>query len=310
MREIRPPFSPDQVVEEFAALLKSYGISRVTGDAYAGEWPRERFASHGITYDVSSRNKSQIYAEFLPALNGQRVRLLDHPRLIGQLVNLERRTARGGRDSIDHAPGAHDDVANAVCGVLVNLIADRRPALVRPEHMAAPAHLAGYEPPGKAAYVVGVLSVDDDGMAAYVIAAQEQTAPNALYVCDFAVEPLSEDTFRTISEKMDGLVKQCRAPNGYGLFVREDLVAQARHAGVWTYPIPPEFRPEERLLSVSGHVRSGMARITTQVTEKAKTSPFAGALNLRAGENVDDPLRCALVSVIGLSLDDERLAAA
>ena len=81
VREVRPPFSPDSVVEEFAALLKSYGISRVTGDAYAGEWPRERFASHGITYDVSTRNKSQIYGEFLPALNGQRVRLLDHPRL-------------------------------------------------------------------------------------------------------------------------------------------------------------------------------------------------------------------------------------
>ena len=281
----------------------------MTGDAYAGEWPRERFASHGITYDVSSRNKSQIYAEFLPALNGQRVRLLDHPRLIGQLVNLERRTARGGRDAIDHAPGAHDDVANAVCGVLVNLIADRRPALARIEHMAAPAHLNGYELPLKAAYIVSVLSVDDNGMAAYVIAAQEQTSPNALYVCDFAVEPLSGDTFRTISEKMDGLVKRCRATNGYGLFVREDLVAQARHAGVWTHPIPPEFRPEERLLSVSGHVRSGMARITTQVTEKAKTSPFAGALNLRAGENVDDPLRCALVSVIGLSLDNVDLAA-
>ena len=29
---------------------------------------------------------------------------------------LERRTARGGRDSIDHAPGGHDDLANAVAG--------------------------------------------------------------------------------------------------------------------------------------------------------------------------------------------------
>ena len=58
VREIRPPFSPDSVVEEFATLLKSYGVSRVTGDAYAGEWPRERFSVHGITYDVSSRNKS------------------------------------------------------------------------------------------------------------------------------------------------------------------------------------------------------------------------------------------------------------
>ncbi|MGI4942968.1 MAG: hypothetical protein ACRYHQ_20780, partial [Janthinobacterium lividum] len=27
--------------------------------------------------------------------------------------------ARGGRDSIDHAPGAHDDIANVVAGVLV-----------------------------------------------------------------------------------------------------------------------------------------------------------------------------------------------
>jgi hypothetical protein len=37
--------------------------------------------------------------------------------LLTQLVGLERRTARGGRDSIDHAPGAHDDLANAVAGL-------------------------------------------------------------------------------------------------------------------------------------------------------------------------------------------------
>ena len=38
---------------------------------------------------------------------------------VNQLANLERRTARGGRDSIDHAPGAaHDDIANAVSGVV------------------------------------------------------------------------------------------------------------------------------------------------------------------------------------------------
>jgi hypothetical protein len=57
-------------------------------------------------------------------------------------------------------------------------------------------------------------------------------------------------------------------------------------------------------------VRNGMVRITSAVVEKAKTSPFAGALSLRAGENVDDPLRCALVSAIALCLDDERLQAA
>jgi hypothetical protein len=31
----------------------------------------------------------------------------------------ERRTARGGRDSIDHAPSAHDDVINAAADAIV-----------------------------------------------------------------------------------------------------------------------------------------------------------------------------------------------
>jgi hypothetical protein len=35
------------------------------------------------------------------------------------LTSLERRTARGGKDSIDHPPRQHDDIANAVAGVAV-----------------------------------------------------------------------------------------------------------------------------------------------------------------------------------------------
>src|SRR5207244_679876 len=50
LREIRPPFSPESVVGEFAAVLKSYGLARVTGDKYGGSWPAERFQVHGITY--------------------------------------------------------------------------------------------------------------------------------------------------------------------------------------------------------------------------------------------------------------------
>ena len=56
--------------------------------------------------------------------NGGRVRLLDVPRLRDQLVGLERRTGRGtGRDIIDHRPGGHDDVANAVAGALALAVA-------------------------------------------------------------------------------------------------------------------------------------------------------------------------------------------
>ena len=119
LREVKPPFSPEAVVLEFAAVLKSYGLSSVTGDAYAGLWPRERFATHGITYELSALTKGAIYLNALPLLNSRQVELLDHKVLVSQLCGLERRTARGGRDSIDHGPGAHDDVANAAMGALL-----------------------------------------------------------------------------------------------------------------------------------------------------------------------------------------------
>ncbi|KQT60368.1 MULTISPECIES: hypothetical protein [unclassified Aureimonas] len=122
IREAKPPLSPENVVAEYAALLKSYGVHKVTGDRYAGEWPPEAFRRHEITFEQSAKPKSDLYRDLLPAVNSGNVDLLDHPRLIAQLVGLERRTSRGGRDSIDHAPKAHDDVANAAAGVLVSLV--------------------------------------------------------------------------------------------------------------------------------------------------------------------------------------------
>lgn len=118
LREVKPPFSPDQVCGEFAGLLRSYRVNRVRGDRYAGEWPRERFRLHGIEYEICPKSKSELYKEGLPSLNAGRVEFLDHPRLVHQLSTLERRTARGGRDSIDHPPHGHDDVANACMGVV------------------------------------------------------------------------------------------------------------------------------------------------------------------------------------------------
>jgi hypothetical protein len=114
--ERKPPFSPEAVVEEFAELLKRYRVHIVHGDRFAGEWPREQFKKRGSQYIAAAKPKSDIYLELLPQINSRSVELLDHPKLITQLISLERRTARGGRDSIDHAPGAHDDVANAVAG--------------------------------------------------------------------------------------------------------------------------------------------------------------------------------------------------
>jgi hypothetical protein len=126
LREVRPPFSPEQVTSEFAELLKRYNIREVTGDRFGGEWPRERFKVHGIRYELAQKSKSDLYQAALPMLNSGEVQLLDNARLVNQLCNLERRTARGGRDSIDHPPNAHDDLANVCCGVLVCGLAWRR----------------------------------------------------------------------------------------------------------------------------------------------------------------------------------------
>lgn len=118
LRERRPPFSPDSVVEELAELVRAYGCRKVVGDRYGGEWPRERFRVHGIEYEPSELTKSDLYRELVAPVNSQRVELLDVPVLRAQLLGLERRVARGGKDSIDHGPGGRDDVANAAAGAL------------------------------------------------------------------------------------------------------------------------------------------------------------------------------------------------
>jgi hypothetical protein len=69
-----------------------------------------------VSYEPRDKTKSEIYRDSLPLLNARRIALLDDERLVGQIAGLERRVARGGRDSIDHAPGAHDDLCNAVLG--------------------------------------------------------------------------------------------------------------------------------------------------------------------------------------------------
>jgi hypothetical protein len=86
IREVHPPFSPESVVDDFAVLLKSYRIRDVTGDRYAGEWPREQFRKRGIEYRCAEKPKSDLFRDLLPLLNSQRIVLPKSERLISQLV--------------------------------------------------------------------------------------------------------------------------------------------------------------------------------------------------------------------------------
>jgi hypothetical protein len=144
VRERKPPFSPDDVVAEFAALMKSFGISQAQADRWGGDWVTEAFRKVGITVKPAEKPKSDLYRELLPLLNAKRCSLLDVPRLSSQLVGLERRVARGGRDSIDHAPGSHDDVANAAAGALLMCKA-RQPMKISQEALDRSGPAAGYQ---------------------------------------------------------------------------------------------------------------------------------------------------------------------
>ena len=119
LRQYRPPFSPNAVITEMSDELQRYGLRRVTGDNYAAEFVAMSFMGHGIKYLRAPLPKSQIYSEALPHLCSGGVELLDNETLIDQLANLERRTRSGGRDAIDHPAGQHDDLANAVAGLVV-----------------------------------------------------------------------------------------------------------------------------------------------------------------------------------------------
>jgi hypothetical protein len=117
--------NPAHIVADYAELCRDYGIRRVFGDRYAGEWPRQEFRKHGIAFHGAPGTRLELYLSLLAALNSGRVELPPCQALERQLVGLERRITRGGRDIVDHAPGASNDRANAAAGVVALLATEK-----------------------------------------------------------------------------------------------------------------------------------------------------------------------------------------
>jgi hypothetical protein len=109
---------PAAITEEYAAVMKSYSVRQVHSDKYAGSWPADEFLKHGITIEYSPKPRSELYLDALPAITSGRVELPPCEKLITQFAGLERKTSKQGRDSVNHAPGAHDDRANAAAGLI------------------------------------------------------------------------------------------------------------------------------------------------------------------------------------------------
>ena len=126
LRRFRPPFSPVSVVAEIAQLAARYGVGEIQGDRLTPNVFRDLFARHGLDYHVAVQDTSGQFVELLALVNSDRVEPLDDADLLKQLRGLERRPRVGGRDSVGHRPGQHDDLAAAAAGALLLAAADAR----------------------------------------------------------------------------------------------------------------------------------------------------------------------------------------
>lgn len=109
------PHDPKQVAKEVAEFLESYGLSMATADQYGAGLTLSIYSEAGVTLIPAEVNRSEAYLACLPLFTSGRVEIPDDPRLRTELLGLERRTGRNGKDAVDHVPNQHDDLANAVC---------------------------------------------------------------------------------------------------------------------------------------------------------------------------------------------------
>ena len=323
LHEVRAPFDPDNAVEQCVNIIKRYGISTIRGDRYAGEWVPARFKECGILFEQSARPKSDLYGDLLPLINAQRVELLDNRRLSAQLVGLERRTSRSGKDSIDHGPGGHDDCANAAAGVLVGLDLDRRPRLVRQESISAAVDM----PSSRNSAIYAVLYPAKDGSAAIVYCYKQSNtlllildfdagffSPAFLDGCVARLYELHNSIPRSVN--YETRLAHAQWETGYELIERPILFVpppgegrpsvSSFGVGLAVEKLPPV--PVDQLkIHAARLVEGGRVRLTSHALEKGRRLPFGGALDFRPGADLDgDPLRAAATWAIAATFSPQH----
>lgn len=114
LRFWKSPHDPVVVAGEVAEFLKSYKLASATADQYGAEITKSVYAEAGVSLMPSELNRSELYLALQPVFSAGRIEIPAEPRLRTELLGLERRTGRSGKDVVDHRDGQHDDLANAV----------------------------------------------------------------------------------------------------------------------------------------------------------------------------------------------------
>ena len=288
--ERRAPFDPSTVVAEIAALLRSYGITEISGDKYAAQWVVEAFAKEGIRYIQSERDKSQIFLDVLPLFTAGRTRILDSQRLTYQLISLERRSTRVGRDIVSHPDHAnsHDDLANSATGALVLAASEHLvPSLWRNSDLYANNRPVRW--PARSLICFATASVDFHGT--YVCfwskdANRYAAANGAIILVDYLQAPLGPGLFRQVADRLQELASMpVQHPQGHtipaatnrGIICVTELRPHCEAAGLDVHATDGSTLLQQRdalLLACGSWIASGAVKVSDIADAKSHALPL------------------------------------
>jgi hypothetical protein len=293
-----PPFDPGLIVAEFAAIQRRYGITTVIGDNYAGNWPAARFKENGIDYIKSDRVKNDVYRDFLPLITSRGCELLEHRRLLHELVNLERRVSPGGRDAISHPPNAHDDVVNCVAGALTLAFLDRRPALVRIADVAG--NGATDKPDPSVFQFVYLVIVDTGPEIAMTFCGANEHEP--LYIIDADIVFYRSGLFGELTARLGQMARDHHCGIA-SVYAPQHLISQIGRA----VELPEDFDPDLLLTRAAGHAGDGGVQFCAAARAKMAVKPIGAALTLRAADKIEGALQKAFIAAIQIRHGDLSL---
>jgi hypothetical protein len=320
VREVRPPFVPSVVATEFCDTLRRYSCQTAYGDRWGGEFVRERFHANGIAYEVTDKVKSDLYRDLTPMLNSKMLELLDHPRLLNQLCSLERRVARGGKDSIDHPPNSHDDLINSATGALVYASLHEAPALWAPNALLNEGGMPAPWPT-LADMIFASAAADESGFAWCLWARDRVHGGPPLVLIDYNREPFSRELIAELAKRITTEANVARAPERVlycdTVLAREafeilEAMMLAAMGGTFNSLLGREYnidvRPndvdeflkgdgrEKLLLAGATAIGANKVRLTTCAVDRALQLPSPLA-NLKPGADPSAMLDAALIGL-------------
>jgi hypothetical protein len=305
--ERKAPFSPAEVIAELEPWAKRYRIVRVMSDRYCEAVFTDALRSVGLLLEVNERTTSDTYMQSLPRFADNVVRLLDDRRQANQLISLQRVTSASGKDTVRHPKNMHDDMAAALCGLVVLLASETVPALVRRELVVADDRLVPM--PTWCRYLVGVmaLSVDKKLAAIAFLATRFEYGYNPGTVPDDPAPATLVDVWEggvadvggVLFQRLEDLHRTTKAHDHFAVVPEECQMAfhqDGRAVDTWpAYWFTKE--PENLVLPVNGYVERQEFKIARKAAERGL--PLGGVFNLRPGEKLgDDALQLAVL--IGL----------